>query len=240
MTHRGLALAAVVVLASCGEPEPPLVVFAAASLSDVAQDLVAAYEGETGRRAVVSPGPSSLLARQVEAGAPADVVLLAGPDWPRWLEDRNAIEPSHTVASSRLVVIGPASAAPWSGTEPLAGLDRLALADPAHVPAGRYAEAALRAAGLWKRVESRVVPVADVRTAARAVSRGAADAALVYAPDAEAVAGVRVVLAWPDSLSQPVVFQGARVRSSTHPGASAFLDLARRHTDLWEARGFGQ
>lgn len=233
-----LLLAAGLAAAGCAAPERPLVVFAAASLADAADVLAALHHAETGQPVAVSTGASSTLARQIDAGAPADVALLAGTDWAAWLAARDRLAaPPETLATSALVVLGPADAEPWREPRELLGVERLALADPAHVPAGRYARAALERAGLWAELAPRVVPSRDVRAAALAVATGAADAAVVYAPDARAVGGTRAVLPWPDSLGAGVAFVALRLRGG-RGGAAGFVSRARARGEVWRELGF--
>ncbi|HLA63375.1 MAG TPA: molybdate ABC transporter substrate-binding protein [Rhodothermales bacterium] len=244
-----LLLIALTVLAGCGggdgqeeEADRELVVFAAASLTDVTRAVADTFEAaHPGVRVTVAGGPSSTLAHQIDRGAPAAVFLSASPEWTDWLQERDRLDGAPVVlAAGRLVVVGPPGTPPLDGPEGVTGAQRLALADPAHVPAGQYARAALEAAGLWASVEDRVVPTADVRAAVAAVRAGSADLAFSYASDA-VVAGdaVAVVLAWPDALSPPVRFTGGIVRGGGAE-ARAFLDAlaAPEARPVWARYGF--
>ena len=228
-------LAALAVVLGCGG-SPDAVVFAAASTADVAQAVADRVGAETGRTVAVSVGASSALARQVAAGAPADVYLTADPAWADWLADRGVeATPRRVVAGGRLVVVGPADTAASGARDALSG--RVALADPSHVPAGRYARRALEAAGLWDDVAPRVVATGDVRGALAAVQTGAADRAVVYASDVAAAGGVGVV--WRFAASPDVQFLAARLPGG--PGDRALADrvyaeLAR--PEVWAAAGF--
>ena len=175
------ALAVCLALGACGDRagDAP-VVFAAASTADVVREIADS--------AVVSVAATSTLARQIAAGAPADAFVAADPAWIDWLVERGVtVRARAVVATGAVVIVGPAGAA-----EAFDG-DRFALADPAHVPAGRYARRALEAEGRWAEVAPRVVPLGDVRAALAAVQTGAADRAVVYASDADAAPGVAVL-----------------------------------------------
>lgn len=167
-----------------------LTVSVASSLRDVIRPIVAAFEGGApGLEVVVNHGSSGLLARQIEDGAPVDVLVSAG--WPEIERLRSkgllAGEPV-VIARNRLVVVVPA-ASPWLGREPRAllaspSLGRIAIGDPATVPAGAYARTALRAAGLWEALGPRLVYAGEVRQALTYADQGSVDAAVVYATDA--------------------------------------------------------
>lgn len=187
-------------LAACAEPPPGPVIFAAASTADVVRG---AAPGAT-----VSVAASSVLARQIAAGAPADVIVSADADWIDWLAERVLVLERRVVAGGRLVVVGPPDA-PTAGSLADAVAGRIAIADDTHVPAGRYARLGIPAA-LWDRLD-RIV-TGDVRAALAAVETGAADRAVVYASDAAATSRVRVVWTFPDSVA--VHFEAALLRES--------------------------
>ena len=234
---RAAVLAAA--LAGC-VGDPGTVVFAAASATDVAQDAADRVRTDDAP-VVVSPGATSTLARQIAAGAPADVFVAADGRWIDWLEEQGAaVHDRTTLARGRLVVVGRPARAPAAtlaealGGARTGGAGRIALGDPAHVPAGVYARDALRRAGLWASVRDRVVPLADVRAALVAVETGAAEVAVVYASDARA-SGRVAVLYEVDALSAPpVAYEAVLVGGGA---GRAVLD-ALRDPGLWAARGF--
>ncbi|MGB3545303.1 molybdate ABC transporter substrate-binding protein [Rubrivirga sp.] len=181
---RACALAACFWLVGCATESDRVVVFAAASTADVVQRAL-------DDQVVVSVGATSTLARQIEQGARADLFVAADPEWVDWLRERDVpIVDVLEVASGRMVVVGPVGAV-GSGLEDDAL--RVAIADPTHVPAGRHAQRALEAVGLWSALEGRAVRTGDVRAALAAVEIGAADRAVVYASDARASSRVEVV-----------------------------------------------
>jgi molybdate transport system substrate-binding protein len=101
---------------------------------------------------------------------------------------------------------------------------RLVLADPAAVPAGRYAREALVALGAWPQVEARLVPTDNVRTALNFVARGEAPLGIVYATDARAEPRVRIVDGFPPHTHQPVVYPAAAL-SGAGPQGRRFVEF---------------
>src|SRR5262245_30914908 len=139
-------------------------VFAAASLKDALDENVKAYQTRVGDKVVVSYGASSALAKQIEAGAPADVFISADLDWMDYLEQRRFIKTDtrRNLLRNRLVLIAPADSkisatiAPRFPLAALLGNGRLAMANPDAVPAGKYGKASLEALGVWGDVQSKV------------------------------------------------------------------------------------
>ena len=230
---------------SAQEPAPrqEVVVFAAASLTDVLEALADSFEtSHPGYNVTLSTAASSLLARQIEQGAPADVFFSANRAWTQYLADRGETSGAmHEVARNRLVVVGPPAAPKLQALSDLKSVKPLALADPAHVPAGIYAKQGLACAGLWDAVEPNVVPALDVRAALLAARSGAAEAALVYASDVRADPGVRVLFEWPSACAPDIRYTAARLRSAPHPeDAARFLRFATdpNQAALWRRFGF--
>ncbi len=216
--------------------------FAAASLADVMAEMEAQFEAAfPGTDVVVSLGASSMLARQIGRGAPADVFLSASTRWTDWLADSGRLwAPAQPLVGNRLVVIGPGEAAPLGGLGDLRRFDRIALADES-VPAGQYAREGLERAGLWDDLEARIVPALDVRAAVAAVQTGAVPAGIVYASDATSTSSVRVLLAWPEPFAPRIRYTVAIPASSAHRGqAEAFVAFARASAQsaVWERFGF--
>ena len=183
-----------------------ITVFAAASLKNALDDAVNRYEIKTGRKVVVSYGASSALARQIEAGAPADIFLSADLDWMDVLQEKNLIDVAsrHTLLGNTLVLIAPRASTVSLAIErnfPLLqalGSDgRLAMASVDSVPAGRYGKAALTYLGVWDAVSTRVAQAENVRAALAFVAKGEAPLGIVYGTDAMAEPAVRVVATFP-------------------------------------------
>jgi len=241
----GWLLAAALALAA----PPPLDVFAAASLKDALDEAAAAYERDSGQPVRVSFAGSSVLARQIDHGAPADVFISADLDWMDWLQGRGRMDDSTRVelVGNHLVLIAPAAAALPAVTlaEPvdlarLSGNGRIALALTASVPAGKYAKAALETLGLWADVQPRVVEADNVRAALLLVARGEAALGVVYASDAQAEPRVRVLARFPEGSHPPVIYPAAALRASTHPAARQFIEWLREPAaaDIFRRHGF--
>jgi len=159
---------------------PGITVFAAASMTNVLQEIGAAYTAETKIPVVFSFAASSVLARQIESGAPADVFVSADQDWMDYLQARNlvALQTRSVVASNDLVLVAPADSKASLRIVPgfalaaaLGDSGRLATGDPASVPVGKYAQAALTSLGVWASVEGRIAATDNVRSALAFVAR---------------------------------------------------------------------
>ena len=212
-------------------------VFAAASLRGVLEDIAAGFDGEV----TLSFGGSGTLARQVSAGAPADVIALASPLWMDWLTEQGLIgtDAARTVARNSLVVIGPARAAPLATPENLLPrLDggRLAMGQRDAVPAGAYAQAWLRASGLWPEVHDQLAETDNVRAALALVARGEVPLGVVYATDATAEPRVSVVFEVPQASSGPIVYPAAAITPKGKPFLEHLTSPAAQA--LFAAHGF--
>lgn len=174
--------------------ETALTVFAAASLRGALEEVAEAYPAPL----TLAFGGSGTMARQVAAGAPADVVLLASEDWMNWLDAQGHLPaPPRVIAGNRLVLIARGGQAPLTAEEVLEVLGvegRLAMGQRAAVPAGVYAQQWLEHAGLWNSLQNRLAETDNVQAALALVARGDAPLGVVYASDAQAEPRVTVVL----------------------------------------------
>jgi molybdate transport system substrate-binding protein len=206
-------------------------VFAAASLRDAIEALARRFEASTGNRVVVSYAASNALARQIDAGAPAQVFLSADLEWADYVEGRGLAQAGtrRNLAGNELVLVAPKSSHVVISLERGAdiaralGNGRLAVANPAAVPAGKYAKAALESLGAWASVKDKLAPAESVRAALAFVARGEAPLGIVYRTDANAEPAVRVVAAFP-----PPRIRGSFIRCSSSsarpPAAKALAD----------------
>ena len=226
-----LLLVLLIAATSCGsDEEDEIVVFTAASLTEVMEQLGLYFTESEGTRVRFNPGGSTSLAQQIIRGAPADAFVFAGPQPMAMLDERGLIAPDSTVdlLVNELVLVARSSAADeteFSSIEELgdAGL-RVAIADPDLAPAGRYAREALQNLGLWQRLEHRLVFGLDVRVTLGYVETGNVDAAIVYRTDAQIVEGLEVVASIPEGSHSPIVYPaGVVVRSSHVEVAEEFL-----------------
>jgi molybdate transport system substrate-binding protein len=234
--RRRLAIAAcaLAVLPAWAADTAPkeITVFAAASLTDVLQEIGEAFRAKTGVATRFSFAATSALARQVESGAPADAFVSADLEWMDYLANHGSVDLAtrRNVAGNELVLVAPAD----SGVTleiakgfPIAaalGKGRLAVADPASVPAGRYAKAALTALGVWAPLEPRLAPAENVRAALALVSRGEAPLGIVYRTDARVDPKVKVVGAFPAGSYPPIVYPAAKLANGA-PEAAAFIEF---------------
>jgi len=254
ISRRALGLAALVLVllalvllpGSAGsQPAAPVTVFAAASLTDSLKAAAAAYKGRTGIEVTLSFGASSTLARQIEQGARADLFLSADADWMDYLQKKNLIASRKDLLGNSLVLVAGADVkrvpkiAPHFDLAGALGDRRLALADPASVPAGKYAKAALTALGVWDRIAPKVVQAENVRVALEYVARGEAPYGIVYATYAKVAPTVRVVGTFPESTHPPIVYPAALIKPAS-PGAKAFLDFlgSAQARAIFEQAGF--
>ena len=209
----------------------PVLVFAAASLKNALDDAVSAFQKQNGGEVKVSYAASSALAKQIESGAPADIFISADLDWMNYVADRNLIrkETRANLLGNRLVLVAPASSTvaldikPGFALSDALGSGRLAMADPEAVPAGKYGKAALQKLGVWESVVAKLAPAEDVRAALRFVARGETPLGIVYATDAAAEPGVRIVAAFPPDTYPPIVYPVALTAASQNPDARKFL-----------------
>jgi molybdate transport system substrate-binding protein len=211
-----------------------LLVFAAASTTNALSEASRAFERQSGARVVHSFASSSTLAQQIAHGAPAEVYLSANLKWMDYLEREGALEPGtrRRLLANRLVLVAPA-ASPLGrlrvgpGLEVPALLDggRLALGDPAHVPAGIYARQALTSLGLWDGARERVAAAANVRAALALVESGEAPLGVVYATDAAISRRVKVVGEFPAASHPPIVYPAALVRGRASPLGARYLEF---------------
>jgi molybdate transport system substrate-binding protein len=194
--------------------QSPVTVFAAASLTNVLQEVGDAFTKETSITVKFSFAASSVLARQIENGAPADVFFSADPQWMDYLQTGRLIQVStrHDVLGNRLVLVAPADSkialkiAPRFALAAALGKGRLATGDPDSVPVGRYAHEALTNLGVWNDVVDRLVRADNVRSALAFVDRGEAPLGIVYRTDALVDKKVRVVDVFPDDTHQPIIY----------------------------------
>lgn len=214
--------------------EDALGVFAAASLTEAMRDVGALWARAGHPAPKLSFAASSTLARQIEAGAPANIFASADLQWADDLDGKGMLAPGtrRNLLGNALVLIVPkdrAGAVTVDSHLDLAALlgadGRIATGDPAHVPAGLYAEAAFRSLGLWERVEPRLARTQDVRGALMLVARGEAPAGVVYATDAAAEPGVRVAGTFPPASYPPVIYPFAVTRAGDTAQARQFLDF---------------
>ncbi|MBV9531003.1 MAG: molybdate ABC transporter substrate-binding protein [Bradyrhizobium sp.] len=244
-----LGLVCLTIIASLPAPaeQPQILVLAAASLSETVQELSAAYEKTAQVTVKSSFDSSSVLARQIEAGAQADVFFSADAAWMDYLQSRNLIKPGSrkNLLGNSLVLIAPAQSkiqlkiAPHFPLVAALGDGRLATGDPDSVPAGRYARSALTTLGVWDEIAPRLARAENVRVALLYVTRGETPLGIVYATDALAEKGVRVVDTFPEDTHEPIVYPIALTKTAKSQAAGfvAYLN-GPQGRDIFVKHGF--
>lgn len=233
---------------AAGQKQAP-VVLAAASLQESMNAAADAWSRKGHPRPRISFAGSSALARQIEAGAPADLFISADEAWMDALDGRKLLRPRTRVSFLRntLVLIAPRGSAarlPIRPGMPLAqalGGGRLAMADPVGVPAGIYARQALTRLRVWNTVQAKLAPAENVRAALALVSRGAAPLGVVYGTDARADPSVRVVGIFPPANHDPISYPVALLAASRNPEAEGFRQflISGEGKALFHRFGFG-
>ena len=208
-----------------------VLVFAAASLSDALQELTAIEGRSTGDTVRLNLGASSTLARQIEAGAPADLFFSADEAKMDGLAKAGLIDPAtrRSLLSNTLVIVVAAdSPLQFHSAQDLTrpAIRQLALAEPESVPAGIYAREFLRHAGLWEKLTGKIVPTENVRAALAVVESGDVDAGIVYRTDALISRKVRIAWEVPVAEGPRISYPVAVVKGGGNPaGARRFLAL---------------
>jgi molybdate transport system substrate-binding protein len=211
-----------------------MTVFAAASLNDAMKAIDHAWM-EAGHPTLrLSFAASSTLARQLDHGASANIFASADEVWMNWAAKRKLINEKsrRDVVSNQLVLVVPREHPAEIAIKPgfdLSGLlgprGRLAIGDPAHVPAGRYAKQALTKLGVWNFVRKRLAPSENVRSALFLVERGEAPAGIVYKTDVSASSRVVVAGTFPPDSHDPISYPFAITRAGDTPEAHALMDF---------------
>jgi molybdate transport system substrate-binding protein len=230
MKKVSTAIAAIVlaVIAASSACAGQVLVFAAASTTDALKEIGAKFERDTGNQATFSFGASSIMARQIIAGAPADVFLSADQAKMEQVEQAGMVRAADVrdLLSNQLVVVVPAdSAARVDSPADLKSFASIAIADPKAVPAGVYARKWLQSRDLWDALAAKVIPSLDVRAALAAVETAAAPAGIVYRTDAAITKRVRVVYAVPLKEGPKIVYPVAALMASQNAAAAkAFIN----------------
>ncbi|MEW6350830.1 MAG: molybdate ABC transporter substrate-binding protein [Thermodesulfobacteriota bacterium] len=223
-------------------------VFAAASLTGALTQISALFRQKGMGKVVNSYASSSTLAKQIEKGAPAHVFISADQDWMNYLAERKLVDTTtrFDLVGNRLVLIAPADSPATVRISPgfelarLLGDSRLATGDPDHVPAGKYAKAALEKLGVWSQVAGRLARASDVRGALALVERGEAPLGIVYGTDAAAAKKVKIVAEFPSDTYPRVVYPAALVSGRESATARGFVEFLKgpEARDIFLSLGF--
>jgi len=245
----GALLIAIALLAGpvCAQPND-VVILAAASLKNALDDASTVWTKTTGKSTKISYAASSQLAKQIEAGIPADLFISADVPWVDYVAERKLIKPASRFdfLGNEIVLIAARDKRidlkidKDFALRAALGNGRLAMANVDTVPAGRYGKASLQALGVWSSVADRVAQAENVRMAMTLVSRGEAPLGIVYRTDAAADPNVRIVGAFPAGSHPPIIYPMALLASSTNPDAEAFVAYLKSPAarPFFEKQGF--
>jgi len=209
-----------------------VVVFAAASMKTVLDEVAAAWMAETGHTVTVSYAGSNQLAQQIIEGAPADIFVSAAVNWMDEVEKAGLLVDGTRadLLGNTLVLVAhgkdaaPVEIGPGFDLAGLLGEDKLAMALVDAVPAGQYGKAALETLGVWDAVSPSVAQADNVRAALALVSTGEAPYGIVYATDAAADENVTIVGTFPADSYPPIVYPGALLTGAADDADRAFFD----------------
>ena len=225
-----------------------ILILAAASLKTALDQISRDWTARTGTPITISYSASSAAARQIEAGAPADIFASADTDWMDYLENKRLIDGATraNIISNTLVLIAardePSTLkiAPGFALAEALGSSRLATGDPAFVPAGRYARAALTSLGVWGAVSAKIAAADNVRSALQFVARGEAKFGIVYGSDAFAEPNVKVLGTFPAGSHPTILYPFAAVSGAHNAAARQFLAHLKSEdaSKIFIAQGF--
>ncbi len=226
-------------LLATAAPAASVTVFAAASLTDCLTQIASQYERRTDDKITLNFAGSSLLARQIEEGAPADIFFSADETWMDELEKRGLIlkgTRKSRLSNSLVIIVAKDSLLSIASARDLAkpAVGRFALADPQAVPAGKYARQFLEKENLWAALQAKVVPASNVRGALAVVESGDVEAAIVYKTDAAISKRVKVACELSSTNGPKISYPMAVMNEAKEPAA------ARRFLEYLDAPPAGR
>ncbi len=206
-------------------------VFAASSLTNAMQTLAQEYQAKTGTVVRLSLASSSTLARQIAQGAPADIYISADNRWMNYVEEKGAMDTASrkSLLTNALVLVAPKSANEntlnvepnWPLKRVLDGT-RLAIGNPAYVPAGIYAQQSFEKLGVWSTASTVLAPTNNVRSALMLVENGESQLGVVYKTDALIAKRVKIVAQLPNGSHDPIEYPIAMVKGRNTSAVSHF------------------
>ena len=246
--HIVLATAVTLLMSTSSFAAEKINVFAAASLKNALDAVSASWKVDTANDAILTYAASNALAKQIAAGAPADVFVSADLMWMKYLTDKNLITKGSDVQmlGNEIVLVAKKDSKIELKIEngfklaDAVGAGKLAMANVDSVPAGKYGKAALEKLGVWASVESKVAQSENVRSALKLVDLGEAPLGIVYATDAKADAAVKVVATFPADSHAPIIYPAGIVSASKNADAAEFLKYLQsdKAKAIFEAQGF--
>ena len=229
------------------KPKQQVMVFAAASLTDVMAEIVDSFEVSHNVKVKLNLASSGTLARQIEQGGTPDVFISASKRWANYVDSLGVVVAGYKseVAQNELVLVAPKSSIVKAATincslnfVSLLGKGRLSIGDPSHVPAGRYAKQALEYYGWYDQLKKKMLPAKDVRSALMVVEMGEAPVGIVYRTDALKSGKVKILDAFPEKSHQPIVYV-AEVCANRKLAKDFYAYLNAGSTKaIWDKYGF--
>ncbi|MGI9352962.1 MAG: molybdate ABC transporter substrate-binding protein [Rhizobiaceae bacterium] len=217
--------------------EERLLVFAAASQREALEEIGELYEKQCECVVKFSFAATSTLARQIDAGAEADVFVSANEAWADWLQIRGGLDAStrSIIAGNRLVI---ASATLTRDSFNILFRGRFAMADPISVPAGIYAHEAMKTMGIWRQASPNAVFSENVRVALASIKRGDLVSGIVYQSDLQLVPELHAHFVFPEDTHKPIHYVGAAV-ANAKSGAGFVLFLQTKEVqNIFKRFGF--
>lgn len=249
-----LILLIIVLFSGCAQKKPKenneLLVFCAASLTDVVSEIVRDFESEQNITVKLNLASSGTLARQIENGADPDLFISANKKWLDYLLEKNLVsaENSCRIAGNQMVLIAPKE----SGLQPMQYSEelnlpvlfegRISIGDPKHVPAGNYAVQLLEKMGCLQQMEPRFLPAKDVRSALMVVELGEVEIGIVYKTDALKSDKVKIITTFPETLHEPVNYYMAVTKDGKNNRSLQLYNyiVSEKMIPIWEKYGFKQ
>jgi molybdate transport system substrate-binding protein len=251
---RALTLIGLLVflLAACGQRKEnhkqELIVYCAASLTDVITDISSTFEDEKNIPVKLNLASSGTLARQIDNGAHPDLFISANKKWLDYLIEQGIADSvfAERIAGNQMVLVTPSNstlkAFEFSESIDLPGLfdGRLSIGDPQHVPAGAYALQVLQNLGCVEEMKPRFLPAKDARSALMVVELGEVETGIVYKTDALKSDKVKIITEFPDSLHQPVGYYMTIIKGAENDRSLQLYNyiVSEKMTPVWKKYGF--
>lgn len=226
--------------------EPRLIIFCAASLSPIVEQIKLHWEKDHAEKIIINSASSGVLARQIENGAQADVYLSANREWMNYLTASLKLK-NHpkSIVTNRLVIISSLSSS-YEATDMKGILDllnklncKIAVGDPGHVPLGKYSKQCLDQLKVYEDLSSKLILTKDARSSLRLVELGEAELGFVYRSDAFTSTRVKIIAEIPEEFHSKIEYQGILLNEST--SSQEFLNFltSGENSDIWKSNGFG-
>lgn len=240
---KALILIIILITANFAHAER-LMIFAAASTTNAVNEIIKEFDNETGLKVTASYASSGTLAKQIDKNAPANLFLSANPKWLKWLQDKNKLEKGTAVnlLRNRLAIISAKDVTinDIPTKKLLTSAHRIAVADPAHSPAGIYAKSAIESLGIWDVVGKKLTRMQTVRVALAMVERSATPIGIVYSSDASSSKNIKTVRLIDESLHKPIIYPLAIIKGKSTANTKKFYKylLSEKASDVFRKYGF--